>query len=186
MEAAVEAGVEEEALAVEEAELWRRQQPIQASNYTSIIQTKSMLLSPDINYSIAVISQAGYHSNGNVNRSVTIYGVDFNQYQQLYPTTFVAASGTIPQIQADNDIVVGTRLIDPRQNGTILFNAGDNVKSRMDQCNHFTYSQRNLSPQMFQVFFRKSAALASVDLQTQTFTFQLIKQKASLEQTNAT
>jgi putative ABC transport system permease protein len=84
-------------------------------------------LSPDIVSSFAVIQRTGYVETGNVNRSVTIYGVDFNQYAQQYRKTFIAATGTIPLNPTANEIVVGTRVNDPQQNGTILFNAGDNV-----------------------------------------------------------
>jgi putative ABC transport system permease protein len=93
-------------------------------NYTNEINALSL----DINYSVAIIQRSGYVDYANGNRSVTINGVDFNQYKQLYPTTFVAASGTIPQNSTDSDIVVGARVTDPRQNGTILFNTGDNVE----------------------------------------------------------
>ena len=92
-------------------------------NYTSEIDA----LSPDINSSIAIIERTGYIDTGSVNRSVTIYGVDFGQYMALYPTTFVAASGSITTSPADNQVVVGTRVNDPGQNGTLLFNSGDNV-----------------------------------------------------------
>ena len=92
-------------------------------NYTSEIDA----LSPDIQSSIAIISRTGNIQTGNLNRTVTIYGVDFNQYAQLYGTTFVAASGTIPNNPTDTDAVVGTRVNDPGQNGTIFFNAGDSI-----------------------------------------------------------
>ena len=54
-------------------------------------------------------------------------GVNFGKYTQQYTKTFVAASGTIPLSPTDNEIVVGSRVNDPGQNGTLLFNAGDNV-----------------------------------------------------------
>ncbi|HMK93788.1 MAG TPA: FtsX-like permease family protein [Candidatus Limnocylindrales bacterium] len=92
-------------------------------NYTSKIDA----LSPDIASSLAVIEQSGYINADGLNSSVTIYGVNFNQYSQLYPTTFVAASGTILSNPADNDIIVGTRVNDPSENGTLLFSAGNNV-----------------------------------------------------------
>jgi putative ABC transport system permease protein len=92
-------------------------------NYTSEIDA----LSPNIQSSIAIISRTGYIQTGNLNRTVTIYGVDFNQYAQLYGTTFVAASGTIPTSPADTDAVVGTRVNQPGQNGTIFFGAGDSI-----------------------------------------------------------
>lgn len=92
-------------------------------NYTSEIDA----LSPDIETSFAVISRSGYIQTDNLNRTVTIYGVDFNQYSQAYSTTFVAASGTIPTNPDENDTVVGTRVNQPGQNGTIYFNAGDDI-----------------------------------------------------------
>jgi putative ABC transport system permease protein len=92
-------------------------------NYTSKIDA----LSPDITSSLAVIQQSGYVNADGLNSSVTLYGVNFNQYSQLYPTTFVAASGTIPSNATDNEIVVGARVSDPGENGTLLFDAGDNV-----------------------------------------------------------
>jgi putative ABC transport system permease protein len=92
-------------------------------NYTSQIDA----LSSDITSSLAVIEQSGYVNADGLNSSVTIYGVDFSQYSQFYPTTFVAASGTIPSNPTNDEIVVGARVNDPRENGTLLFSAGDNV-----------------------------------------------------------
>jgi putative ABC transport system permease protein len=92
-------------------------------NYTSEIDA----LSPDIVSSIAIISRSGFIQTDNLNRSVTIYGVDFNQYAQVYSTTFKAASGTIPTSPTDSDAVVGTRVNQPGQNGTMFFGAGDNI-----------------------------------------------------------
>jgi putative ABC transport system permease protein len=92
-------------------------------NYTSEIEA----LSPNIKSSVAIISREGYIQTENLNRSVTIYGVDFNQYAQIYGTTFVAASGTIPANPAETDTVVGTRVNQPGQNGTMFFGAGDNI-----------------------------------------------------------
>ncbi len=92
-------------------------------NYTSQIDS----LSSEINSSTAIIQRVGYIDTGLTNDSVSIFGVDFNQYLQQYPTTFVAASGTIPTSPNDNQIVVGARVVDPRENGTVLFKSGTNV-----------------------------------------------------------
>jgi putative ABC transport system permease protein len=92
-------------------------------NYTDQINA----LSPDIEGSFAVIQRTGYVDAGGVNSSVTIYGVDFNQYAQQYSKTFVAASGTIPLSPTNNETVVGTRVNDPGQNGTLLFSVGDDI-----------------------------------------------------------
>jgi putative ABC transport system permease protein len=84
-------------------------------------------LSPDIVSSFAVIQRTGYVQTSTLNRTVTIYGVDFGKYTEQYSKTFVAGSGTIPLSPTDNEIVVGSRVNDPGQNGTLLFNAGDNL-----------------------------------------------------------
>jgi putative ABC transport system permease protein len=93
------------------------------TNYTDEING----LSPDIETSVAIISRGGYVMSDNLNRSVTIYGVEFNAYSQLYSNTFVAQSGAIPTSPAENDTVVGTRINQPGQNGTIYFNPGDRI-----------------------------------------------------------
>jgi putative ABC transport system permease protein len=92
-------------------------------NYTNEINA----LSPDIDTSIAVISRGGFIETDALNRSVTIYGVDFNEYSKLYTTTFVAESGTIPTVPFENDVVVGTRINQPGQNGTIFFGTSDKI-----------------------------------------------------------
>jgi putative ABC transport system permease protein len=94
-------------------------------NYTTEIDS----LSPDIVTSLAVVQKSGYIQNSTgYNRTTTsIIGVDFSQYANAYPTTFVAASGTIPSNPSDNDIVVGARVSDPRLNGTLFVQANDEV-----------------------------------------------------------
>ena len=92
-------------------------------NYTSEIEA----LSPDIDTSIAVISRGGFIQTDNLNSTVTIYGVDFNKYSKVYPTTFKAASGNIPLTPSETDTIVGTRVNQPGQNGTIFFGAGDKI-----------------------------------------------------------
>ena len=93
------------------------------ANYTDEINA----LSPDITSSVAVISHSGYITADNLNRTVSIYGVNYNDYAQVYDTTFVAQSGTIPTNPTENDAIVGTRVNQPGQNGTIFFNTGDSI-----------------------------------------------------------
>ncbi len=92
-------------------------------NYTSEIDA----LSVDIVTSIAVISRGGSIQTDTLNRSVTIYGVDFTQYSKVYTTTFVAASGTIPTNPSGNEAVIGTRVNQPGQNGTVFFGVGNSI-----------------------------------------------------------
>ncbi len=93
-------------------------------NYTTTINS----LSPDIVGSLAIIQETGYVQNGSgFIRQGTAIGVDFQHYASFYPTTFVAASGTIPTNTSDNDIVIGARVADPRLNGTRFIQANDDV-----------------------------------------------------------
>ena len=92
-------------------------------NYTQVIDA----LSPEIESSFAVIERSGYVDADGINTSVTIYGVNFDQYAQQYSKTFVAASGTIPLNPNYNETVVGTLVNNPGQNGTLLFSAGDDI-----------------------------------------------------------
>jgi putative ABC transport system permease protein len=92
-------------------------------NYTQDINA----LSPDIQSSIAIISRSGYIVSDTLNRSVTIYGVDYATYQAIYANTFKAENGSIPTTPSDDAIVVGTRVNQPGQNGTLFFSTGDRV-----------------------------------------------------------
>jgi len=94
-------------------------------NYTTQIDG----LSPDIVSSIAIVNQPGYIQDGSYSRLIGggITGVNFADYANIYGTTFVAASGTVPSNPTDDQIVVGARISDPRLNGTSFVNAGDAV-----------------------------------------------------------
>jgi putative ABC transport system permease protein len=94
-------------------------------NYTDQIN----VLSPNIVTSLAVIQKSGYIQNGSdvIRQINTIVGVNFSQYASAYPTTFVAASGSIPLNPSDNEIVIGARVSDPRLNGTLFLQANDDV-----------------------------------------------------------
>ena len=92
-------------------------------NYTQDINA----LTPDIQSSIAIISRSGYIVSDNLNRTVTIYGVDYATYQEIYSNTFKAENGSIPTAPSDDAVVVGTRVNQPGQNGTIFFNTGDHI-----------------------------------------------------------
>jgi putative ABC transport system permease protein len=94
-------------------------------NYTDQIDS----LSPNIVTSLAIIQKSGYLQNGSNDSRLanTIVGVNFSQYSNAYSTTFVAARGSVPLNPADNDIVVGARVSDPRLNGTLFVQADEDV-----------------------------------------------------------
>ena len=84
-------------------------------------------LSADILTSIPVIQRSVYINSTDHERFATIVGVDFALYRSVYPTTFVAESGEIPDNPANNTIVIGKR-VNERQNGTVLFSTGEDVQ----------------------------------------------------------
>lgn len=86
------------------------------TNYTDQIDA----LSPNIANSTAIISRSGYVQTDNLNRTVTIYGVNYTTYGEIYKTTFKAEEGRIPRDPANNTIIVGTR-VNSDQNGTTYF-----------------------------------------------------------------
>lgn len=94
-------------------------------NYTNEINS----LSPDIISSLAIIQKAGYiqNSSGFKRQSTSIIGVDFAQYANAYPTTFVAANGSIPANPSENEIIVGARISDPRLNGTLFVQTNNEI-----------------------------------------------------------
>jgi putative ABC transport system permease protein len=82
----------------------------------------------NVESSLAIIQRTGYvQVNGTV-KNVTIVGVDFAQYASIYSSTFVAENGTIPLNPGNNTIVVGNRVSEPWNNGTVFCTANDNVE----------------------------------------------------------
>jgi putative ABC transport system permease protein len=78
--------------------------------------------------SAAVIQEVGYVKSGDRVVTSLVVGVDFGVYSEIYGSTFVAESGEIP-LNSDNDtVVVGKRVSDPWENGTIVCEVGDAVE----------------------------------------------------------
>ncbi len=78
--------------------------------------------------SLAVIQRAGQIKLGDAVVNCTIIGVDFAKYQDFYSATYVAEEGVISPTPSENAVVLGNRILDPRQNGTRLFNVNDTVQ----------------------------------------------------------
>ena len=100
------------------------------SDFTLLVNdTQTILdLSPgNITAALAVIQRSGNISSTETNRTTTIVGVDFAEYESVYSSTFVAESGEIPDAPENDTVVIGKRVTDPRLNGTTLFRAGDTV-----------------------------------------------------------
>ena len=59
--------------------------------------------------------------------TVTLTGVNYTEFSELYTTTFVAEFGEIPEEPANNSVVIGHSLYDPWNNGTHFADIGDSL-----------------------------------------------------------
>jgi putative ABC transport system permease protein len=81
----------------------------------------------DVVNSAAVIQEVCYIESGDKTVTAYVVGVDFAVYLEIYSSTFVAESGEI-QLNLDNGtVVVGKRVSDPWENGTVLCNVNNSV-----------------------------------------------------------
>lgn len=101
------------------------------SGFTLLVSDTQVInaLSPEIETSIAIIQRGGSIEFNTGTRNVTIVGVDFAKYAQIYSNTFIAESGgEILPDPTNETIVVGKRVSDPWKNGTILCSANDTAE----------------------------------------------------------
>ncbi|MEM3581102.1 MAG: FtsX-like permease family protein [Candidatus Bathyarchaeia archaeon] len=82
----------------------------------------------NVTISLAVILRTGYIKAGEKTSRVTIAGVEYAKYAEIYGSLFVAEEGTIPQNPENSAVVVGKRVSDPWGNGTLFCKTGDNVE----------------------------------------------------------
>jgi putative ABC transport system permease protein len=85
-------------------------------------------LSPDIEASVAVLQRAVYLQSSERSVALSVTGVDFATYSDIYSSTFVAERGTINLNPEGDAVVIGKSLHDPWENGTLLFNVDDPVE----------------------------------------------------------
>lgn len=91
-------------------------------NYTQVIDEIE-----GVDLSAAIIQKLGYITSGGRERILIITGVDFAKYSEIYSSTFVAETGTIPLTMENASVVLGTRVSDPYGNGTVYFDVDDVV-----------------------------------------------------------
>ncbi len=100
------------------------------SGFTLLLNDTATIngLSPDIEGSVAIIQRAVYFQNSERSFIINVLGVDFAEYEAIYGgNTFVAESGTINSNPANDEVVIGNTLHNPWNNGTLLYNVGENV-----------------------------------------------------------
>jgi len=81
-----------------------------------------------VDTSVAVIQKPCYIKSGEREFMLTVVGVDFAKYANIYSSTFVAESGDIPLNPENETVVLGKRISDPWKNETIFSNVDDTVE----------------------------------------------------------
>lgn len=81
-----------------------------------------------VTISVAQIEKFCYVKTNEGEKIVTVMGIDFNKYKNIYSSTFVTESGEIPSNPDRQTVIAGKRISDPWQNGTLFFNINDTVE----------------------------------------------------------
>jgi putative ABC transport system permease protein len=82
----------------------------------------------NVDNSTPVIQRSGTISFGGKVLNATIVGVDLPVYESIYSSTFEAESGVLPANPGNDTIIVGQRVSDPGNNGTLFCRTGDTVQ----------------------------------------------------------
>lgn len=93
-----------------------------------VSDTQTIAGMQDVETAMAVIQRVGYVKLSEKIEIGTVVGVDFAKYQDVYSKTFVAENGSIPLNPENDAVVVGNRVIDPWENGTLLSSVNDTVE----------------------------------------------------------
>ncbi|MEM3666400.1 MAG: FtsX-like permease family protein [Candidatus Bathyarchaeia archaeon] len=90
--------------------------------------TKTIDAIENVTASLAIIQRVGYIKSGEQTRRVTIVGVDYAAYREIYSSTFIAEKGEIPLNPENDMVVVGKHVSEPWHNGTIFCGVGESVE----------------------------------------------------------
>ena len=75
-----------------------------------------------------IVQQICYVKSGEIEGVTNVVGIDFQKYANVYSATFVAETGEIPLEPANEDAVIGKRVNEPWQNGTIYVGVEDTLE----------------------------------------------------------
>jgi len=99
------------------------------SDFSLLVSDVSLINDIDgVANSVAIIQEVSYIKAADRTLPRYVVGVDFSVYSQIYSSTFVADSGEILTSPESNSVVVGKRVSDPWENGTLVCAVGDVVE----------------------------------------------------------
>jgi len=78
--------------------------------------------------SVAIIQEVGYVKSSERELASYVIGVDFAKYAAIYSSTFVAENGAIPLNPGNETVVLGKRVSDPWDNGTLLSDVTETIE----------------------------------------------------------
>ena len=82
----------------------------------------------NVSMSVAIIQKACYVKSNETDLMRYVVGVDLAKYANIYSKTFEAESGEIPQDSKNKTVVIGKRVSDPWDNGTLFFDINNAVE----------------------------------------------------------
>jgi putative ABC transport system permease protein len=98
-----------------------------SSDFSLLVNDTATINSMDnVEASVAVMTKSITANFSGDAFPLTLTGVNFAEYGAMY-STFAAKEGNIPVSPANTDVVIGSRVADPWQNGTIVAKVGDKV-----------------------------------------------------------
>ena len=95
--------------------------------YLVVNDTQAINQIEGVSMATAIISKPVSVVSGDMTRTVSVVGVNFTQYSEMYGSTFLAENGSIPLSLTNDTIVLGVRVADPWENGTIFAMVGDDI-----------------------------------------------------------
>ena len=91
-------------------------------NDTSTIKTVN-----GVEIATPVMSNFAKVASGNTSLDLTVRGINYTEYSEIYSTTFVAEAGSIPSNPANDSVVIGYSVYDPWNNGTLFADIGSTL-----------------------------------------------------------
>jgi putative ABC transport system permease protein len=97
------------------------------SDFTLLVNDTDTINEIDgVQTSAAIMSKSVMLDFGSTELPLSVTGVDYTAYASLY-SSFVAEAGSIPETPANDSVVIGSRITDPWDNGTVLAEVGDTI-----------------------------------------------------------
>jgi putative ABC transport system permease protein len=93
-----------------------------------VSDTQTIDVMENVTASVAIMQKTCFINVSDRTITISVIGVDFEKYKSIYEKTFFPAKGNVPTNPQNDSIVIGARLHDPWQNGTIIADVGDAVE----------------------------------------------------------